>query len=178
MRTVIDSKMAEERTLLTGEILRFRFRDEAGSFAVAVIRTAAGSEEVVCGPMPGAEAGRQVELEGVFATHPDYGREFRISKCKTTAPESPSGLIRFLSAAVPGLGPKKAAAIVDHFGEKTMDILNRFPKKLKEVPGIGAKRAAEINRIWKESSAQRETLIFLQGLGTRGHPFLPLHLRL
>ena len=165
MRTVIDIKMAEETVKLTGEILRFRFRDEAGTFAVAVIRTASGSEEVVCGPMPGAEAGRQVELEGVYATHPDYGREFRISKCKTAAPESPSGLIRFLSAAVPGLGPKKAAAIVDHFGDKTMDVLNRFPKKLKEVPGIGAKRAAEINRIWKESAAQRDTLIFLQGLG-------------
>ena len=83
MRTVIDTKMAEETVKLTGEILRFRFRDEAGSFAVAVIRTASGSEEVVCGPMPGAEAGRQVELEGIYATHPDYGREFRISKCKT-----------------------------------------------------------------------------------------------
>lgn len=157
--------MAEEPTILKGEILRFRFKGDNGDFAVAVIRCADGTEEVVCGPMPGAEVGRQLELEGVFATHPDYGREFRISKCKTALPESPSGLIRFLSSAVPGLGPKNAAAIVEHFGKETMEILNRFPKKLKEVPGIGAKRAAEISRIWKESVQQRESLIFLQGLG-------------
>ena len=157
--------MSEDITILKGEILRFRFKGDNGEFAVAVVRCPDGTEEVVCGPMPGAEAGRQVELEGSFATHPDYGREFRITKCKTALPETTSGLIRFLSSAVPGLGPKNAAAIVDHFGKETMEILNRFPKKLKEVPGIGAKRAAEISRIWKESASQRESLIFLQGLG-------------
>ncbi|MBR2374292.1 MAG: ATP-dependent RecD-like DNA helicase, partial [Lentisphaeria bacterium] len=165
MPTVIeDRSMPDSPTILKGELLRFRYRDDSGNFSVAVIRTASG-EEVVCGPMPGAEPGRQVELEGVFATHQEYGREFRISKCKSSMPESPSGLIRFLSSAVPGLGPKHATAIVEHFGKETMDILNRFPRRLKEVPGIGSKRAADINRFWKESASQRESLIFLQGLG-------------
>ena len=157
--------MPEQPVTLKGEVLRFRFREESGEFAVAVIRSNDGTEEVVCGPMPGAEAGKIVELEGAFATHAEYGREFRITRCKTALPESRSGLIRFLSSSVPGLGPKNAAAIVEHFGKETMDILERFPRRVKEVPGIGAKRAAVIGKIWKESAAQRETMIFLQGLG-------------
>ncbi len=158
--------MADGTVVLTGEILRFRYRDDSGNFAVALVRTEGGSEEiVVCGALPGAEPGRKVELEGTYATHPDYGREFRVTKCKVALPESTSGLVRFLSSIVPGLGPKKAAAIVDHFGKETLEILNRFPRRLKEVPGVGAKRAADISRIWKESAAQRESLIFLQGLG-------------
>lgn len=151
--------------ILKGELLRFRFKGENGDFAVAVVLTEDHAEEVVCGPLPGAEPGRQVELEGVFATHPEYGREFRVSRCKVAPPESKAGLIRFLSSVVPGLGPKKAAAIVAYFGKETMEILNRFPRRLKEVPGIGAKRAADISRIWKESASQRDSLIFLQGLG-------------
>ena len=157
--------MSDEITTLSGEVLRFRFRDDKGEFAVAVIRTSDGDDTVVCGPMPGAEPGRKVELEGVFATHPEFGREFRIAKCKTALPESEPGLIRFLASSIPGLGPKKAAAIVDFFGKETMDVLNRFPRRLKEVPGISAKRASEIGKCWKESAAQRESLIFLQGLG-------------
>lgn len=157
--------MPEVPDTLKGEILRFRFREESGEFAVAVIRLPDGNEEVVCGPMPGAEAGKTVELEGTFATHAEYGREFRITRCKTALPESKTGLIRFLSSSVPGLGPKNAAAIVEHFGNETMDILERFPRRVKEVPGIGAKRAAVIGRIWKESAVRRDTMIFLQGLG-------------
>ena len=158
--------MSAEITTLKGEILRFRYRDDSGNFAVALVRTEGGSEEItVCGILSGAEPGRQVELEGSYATHPEYGREFRVTRCKTAPPESKSGLIRFLSSVVPGLGPKNAAAIVDHFGKETMEVLNRFPRRLKEVPGIGSKRASDISRIWKESASQRESLIFLQGLG-------------
>ena len=157
--------MPENTETLSGELLRFRYRNDEGGFSVAVVRTAGGDEITVCGPMPGAEAGRKVELEGTFAHHPEYGREFRVTRCRAALPESPQGLIRFLSSTVPGLGPKHAAAIAEHFGDETMDILNRFPRRLKEVPGIGAKRAAVISKVWKESSSQRESLIFLQGLG-------------
>ena len=55
--------MPEVPNTLKGEILRFRFREESGEFAVAVIRLPDGNEEVVCGPMPGAEAGKTVELD-------------------------------------------------------------------------------------------------------------------
>lgn len=157
--------MADEPTILKGEVLRFRFRGTSGDFAVAVVRTDDGSEEVVCGPMAGAEPGHRVQLEGAFATHKEFGREFRITRCQSSTPETSSGLIRFLSSSVPGLGPKHAAAIVEHFKEETMEVLNRFPRRLTEVPGIGSKRAADINRFWKGSASQRESLIFLQGLG-------------
>ena len=159
------SKMPENPEKLSGEVLRFRYRDDEKGFSVAVVKTCDGDEITVCGPMPGAEPGRKVELEGTFAHHPEYGREFRITRCRAALPESPQGLIRFLSSTVPGLGPKHAAAIAEHFGKETIDILNRFPRRLKEVPGIGAKRAAVISKVWKKSSAQRESLIFLQGLG-------------
>ena len=52
--------MPEKTETLSGELLRFRYRNDEGGFSVAVVRTADGDEITVCGPMPGAEAGRKV----------------------------------------------------------------------------------------------------------------------
>jgi exodeoxyribonuclease V alpha subunit len=64
-----------------------------------------------------------------------------------------------------GIGPVFARRLVAHFGDGLIDILDNHPRRLREVDGIGATRAARITKSWREGRAQRDALIFLQGLG-------------
>jgi len=64
-----------------------------------------------------------------------------------------------------GIGPVFARRLVAHFGDALIDILDNQPRRLREVDGIGATRAARITKSWREGRAQRDALIFLQGLG-------------
>ena len=41
-----------------------------------------------------------------------------------------------------GIGPVYARALVGAFGEAVFDLIEQQPKRLREVTGIGAKRAA------------------------------------
>ncbi len=67
-----------------------------------------------------------------------------------------------------GIGPTYARALVRAFGEAVFDLIEQEPGRLREVTGIGAKRAARIVAGWAEQKAIREIMLFLHahGVGT------------
>src|SRR5690606_5176270 len=69
-----------------------------------------------------------------------------------------SGLIR-------GVGPRLAHAIVSHFGEETLKIIDTEPARLREVVNIGAIRQAQIVEAWAEQKAVAALMVALQGFG-------------
>ena len=62
-----------------------------------------------------------------------------------------------------------AARIVEHFGMETMTVLESFPERLAEVPGIGAKKAEAIGQSYSEISDLRELMLFLEENGVSGN---------
>lgn len=150
---------------ISGEVKRILYASEESGFAVVSIRTPEGNRLRACGPLAGIETGQAVELSGYFEKHPEFGEEFKAESASIRLPQTPEGIKRFLASAVPGIGMKTAGVIVEHFGEKTLDILQNYPRRISEIPRIGKKKAEEIGRIWKESADRRESMIFLQGLG-------------
>jgi exodeoxyribonuclease V alpha subunit len=76
------------------------------------------------------------------------------------------GIRRYLgSGLIKGIGPRLAERIVEHFGLDTLDVIEREPKRLIEVPKLGPKRTALIADAWEEQKAIKEVMIFLQGVG-------------
>ncbi|HNT77688.1 MAG TPA: ATP-dependent RecD-like DNA helicase, partial [Anaerolineae bacterium] len=69
------------------------------------------------------------------------------------------------SGLVKGIGPVNAGRIVDYFGLKTLDVIEQDAHLLREVPGIGPKRAALIARAWEEQQQIKEIMLFLQSHG-------------
>ena len=67
-----------------------------------------------------------------------------------------------------GIGPVYARALVAAFRDAVFDLIEQEPKRLREVTGIGAKRAARIVAGWADQKAIREIMLFLhaQGVGT------------
>jgi exodeoxyribonuclease V alpha subunit len=162
--------MSEEQTLfaatLRGELTRIVYENPEGTYAVVRLLDADQVEQTVVGPVTGVGPGQYLELVGRWEKHQEFGRQFRAESYRAVLPSTADGIIRFLgSGAIPGVGPKTAKVIVDHFGAETLKILDKYPKRLREVPGIGRKKAGMIVDAWQESSARRDVFIYLQGLG-------------
>ena len=67
-----------------------------------------------------------------------------------------------------GIGPVYAKKLVRAFGEAVFDLIEQQPDRLREVTGIGPKRAARIVAGWAEQKVIREIMLFLHahGVGT------------
>jgi len=67
--------------------------------------------------------------------------------------------------AIRGIGPSTASLLWTHFKEKVFDVLDDEPQRLRELPGIGPKRASMIAESWQAQRSMRELLMFLADSG-------------
>ncbi|MCX6129678.1 MAG: AAA family ATPase [Proteobacteria bacterium] len=63
------------------------------------------------------------------------------------------------------MGEVTAKRIVDHFGLKTMEVLDNDPDRLLEIENIGTKKKKQIIQAWNDRKRHRDTEIFLTDLG-------------
>ncbi len=114
------------------------------------------------GQLPGAVAGELLKLEGVWATHPSYGEQFRIERAERSLPKEAKGIYDYLaSGAIKGVGAKTARLIVDAFGSETLDVIAQGPSRLEEVKGISPKKALEIYTQLLRQMGLRDLMEFL-----------------
>ena len=80
-----------------------------------------------------------------------HGLQFRASFLKASPPTTLEGIERYLgSGMIRGIGPVYAKRLVQGFGEAVFDLIEQQPERLREVTGIGPKRAAQIIAGWAE----------------------------
>ncbi len=122
-------------------------------------------QELTCivGSLPSLQPGETIRCEGEWKHHPQYGRQFEVQTFECKQPSDLIGIQKYLeSGMIKGIGRTYAERIVKQFGIETLEIIDNFPSRLGEVPGIGAKRIETIQTCWKEQKAIREVMIFLQ----------------
>ena len=160
---------------LTGVLERIIFFNEENHYTIAEFRPdssrAAKEEEdgnkvTIVGPLPGVECGETLHLTGEWTRHSQHGAQFKITAFKSELPSSVYGIRKYLgSGLVPGIGKVYANKIVDAFGTDTFRVLSEESGRLRNVPGIGKKRATSIKSAWDEKKTERELYIFLQTYG-------------
>lgn len=150
-----------------GTIERIVFSGGDGEFTVARLKVAGQAEPVtVVGSLLGLPVGANLRANGYYETNPRFGRQFRIVAYTELSPHTLDGIKRYLGAGlIKGIGPEFAARIVARFGDKTLEILDARPERIREVPGIGRSRAEAIKKAWATQRGQREVMVFLQGYG-------------
>ncbi len=154
------------RDKVRGEALRIVFASDDGEYTVLRLLEDGGREITLVGALGGVLEGQDVEAVGRWEKHKDHGLQFRVVSCRAILPHSETGVRRYLaSGVIPGIGPKLAERIVDRFGTETLDILENRSVRLREIPGLGMKRVGQIRQAWQKHRDQRDTFIFLQGLG-------------
>ncbi|MFD4719621.1 ATP-dependent RecD-like DNA helicase [Streptomyces sp. NPDC058423] len=153
---------------MTGVLERITYANEENGYTVARVDTGRGSADLltVVGSLLGAQPGESLRMEGRWGSHPQYGKQFTVENYTTVLPATVQGIRRYLgSGLIKGIGPRIAERIVDHFGADTLDVIEREPGRLVEVPGLGPKRTKLIGAAWEEQKAIKEVMVFLQGVG-------------
>ncbi|MBE3578092.1 MAG: ATP-dependent RecD-like DNA helicase [Limnochordales bacterium] len=155
--------------VLEGSVEHITFRDPATLFTVARLRPtqpALGEAVVFVGRFVAINPGDRLRLWGGWETHPQYGRQFHVEEYQVLAPETLKGIEAYLaSGRLQGVGPATARRLVKAFGLDTLRVLAEEPERVKEVEGIGTRRAEAIIRSFQAERALQQVMIFLQGHG-------------
>ncbi|MFD9907569.1 ATP-dependent RecD-like DNA helicase [Streptomyces sp. NPDC059063] len=159
---------APRMAVVEGVLERITYANEENGYTVARVDTGRGGGDLltVVGSLLGAQVGESLRMEGRWGSHPQYGKQFTVENYTTVLPATIQGIRRYLgSGLIKGIGPVMADRITTHFGVDTLDVIEREPKRLVEVPGLGPKRTKMIAAAWEEQKAIKEVMVFLQGVG-------------
>lgn len=150
---------------LQGIIERITFRSLETGYTVAKLQLdgSLGKQVTVVGKTVSLSQGEKISIEGEWTTHAQFGRQFKISSYQTVYPSTIDGIRKYLgSGLIKGIGPVNASRIVDCFGASTLKVIEKFPHRLREVEGLGAKRVDLIVQTWEEQREIHRVMLFLQ----------------
>ncbi len=143
------------------------FPSEDGRFSV--LNTTAERDErrvELVGDLGAVAPGETLQVRGRFERHAQYGERFQVEAFTPVTPRTREGIKRYLgSGLVDGIGPALAERLVHKFGDRTLEVITTQSSRLREVSGIGPKKAAAIAEAVRSRAAEAEALSYLQGLG-------------
>ncbi|MCI9273575.1 MAG: ATP-dependent RecD-like DNA helicase [Clostridiales bacterium] len=150
---------------LCGAVEQIIFRNEKNGYTV--LELSVGEELVTAvGSMPWVNEGESVRLLGGWKSHPNFGTQFQAEACERTLPASAEAILRYLSSrAVKGIGPSTAAKLVDAFGERTLEVMEKEPERLCSIKGITRARAMKIAEEFRNVFGIREVMVSLGAYG-------------
>ncbi|ODN70170.1 SF1B family DNA helicase RecD2 [Methylobrevis pamukkalensis] len=168
---------AEARARIDGTVDRVTFHNAENGFTVLKVRVAGQREPVsLVGHFPTIVAGEKLQAEGDWVTDRTHGLQFRAERVSTRPPTAREAIARYLgSGMVPGIGPAMAKRIVDKFGAKALEVIEKEPMRLLEVTGISRAGAQRIAQGWSEQQALRDLLTFLAERGVSTAHALRIH---
>lgn len=147
---------------LEGTVERVIYYNEENAYGICEFAMAKEMTTIV-GTLPYVGEGEHLSVFGRWVHNPKYGRQFRVERFEKQLPADVESILRYLaSGAVKGIGVKRAAKIVDEFGEDTFDVIENHPEWLAQIPGISRKKAEEISENFKAESGMRSTMLFFR----------------
>jgi exodeoxyribonuclease V alpha subunit len=160
----------QRHEVLAGLVERVTYHNQESGFCVLRLK-ARGHRDLVTtiGHVAMILAGEWVTASGDWTNDHTYGLQFRARFLKTSAPTSLDGIEKYLgSGMIRGIGPVFAKRMVKMFGKDVFDLIEAEPARLREVDGIGPKRADKITSAWADQKVIREIMVFLHshGVGT------------
>ena len=155
---------------LSGAIERVTFHNPETGFCVLRVKLRGPFDLVtVVGHALMIAAGEWLTAQGAWIQDLAHGMQFKAEVLECSAPPTLEGTEKYLgSGLIPGIGPVSAKRLVAAFGAEVLDIIEAQPERLREVSGIGPKRAERIAAGWADQKVIREIMVFLHahGVGT------------
>ncbi len=160
---------------LSGSVERVTYYNAENGYSVVRLRPAKRRNlpaldrdglVTIVGNLPELTPGEHVQLQGRWVRHPKHGTQFNVEKCQQVLPATTAGIRRYLgSGLIKGIGPRLAERIVAAFGAETLEVIEKHPERLRDVPDIGPKRTQKIAAAWQEQKQVKEIMLFLHGHG-------------
>jgi exodeoxyribonuclease V alpha subunit len=146
---------------------RVTFHNPDNGFCVLRVK-ARGQRDLVTvvGHAPTISAGEFVQATGTWINDRTHGPQFKASFLRAAPPTTVEGIEKYLgSGMIRGIGPIYARRLVQAFAEAVFDVIEAQPERLRDVAGIGPKRAERIITGWADQKIIREIMIFLHSHG-------------
>lgn len=106
-----------------------------------------------------------VECIGEWTTY-NGQPQFKAKSIIPQIPSSASAILSYLAAGrIKGISQELAGRLVDKFGIKTLEVIEKNPRLLSQVKGFGAKRIKAITDGVRDQIGFRSIYIFLHGFG-------------
>ncbi len=148
---------------ITGIIDHIIFHNEENGFTIFVVQTSRTHKVTIKSHSIGLHAGQQIVATGSWITHPKFGKQFEATHCTIALPTSRAGLQKYLaSGMIKGIGPVYAEKLISAFGDQVLEIIDKYPYRLREVAGIGEKRVDRIIAAWQDQKEISHIMVFLQ----------------
>ena len=120
--------MAQELEILQGTIQAVVYQNYDNGYSVLGLNTGEPQAVTVVGTIPLPVIGERLMVTGKWSTHSSYGKQFEAEFLERLMPQTVSQIQTYLSGRIiGGIGPKMAARIVAHFGEQTLEVMERDP---------------------------------------------------
>lgn len=149
-----------------GYISHIIFRNVENGYTVFELESSDGETETCVGNFPFINEGEYVCVHGEMVQHPIYMEQLKVASFEVREPEDKVAMLRYLSSgAIAGIRGGLAKRIVDKFGDKTFEIIEKEPERLAEVKGISEKKAMAISLQFEEKREMRNAMLFLQEYG-------------
>lgn len=107
----------------------------------------------------------KVDLAGHWKMDAKYGLQFEMESYLEIITPGRRGMVAYLSSGlIRGIGKTLAERIYDTFGDDTLKILDGHPERIQEVPGIGAKKCAQLQMSYLQTRGARKIITLLAPL--------------
>lgn len=117
----------------------------------------------VKGILPGVIAGEFAQFTGTWERHSKFGLQFNAATAERELPTNAFGIEKYLgSGFIKGIGPEMAKRLVTEFGDRTLEVIDKYPRLLLQVPGIGEGRAQMIQQGWIDQREISRVMVFLR----------------
>ena len=151
----------QEMEILQGTIAAVVYQNYDNGYAVLRLKCGDGQVVTVVGTIPLPAVGEGLMVTGKWTSHASYGRQFEAEFLERLLPQGSMAILSYLSGrTIKGIGPKTAARIVEKFGDRTLDIMEREPERLAEVSGITAAKAKAIGEEFRLRIGMRQLMEF------------------
>ena len=142
---------------LNGIIEKIVFANEENGYSVVKLKGKLKDEIQIVGHFSSLQLGETISCTGKWVFHPKYGKQFDVKSYSLTIPNDAASIQKYLEAGnIKGIGAVHAKRIVDHFGDKTLEIIDKTPSRLREIEGIGKKKVDSIKLYWGEQKDSRD----------------------
>ena len=145
-----------------GAVKSIIYRNNDNGYSVVEIDYL-GKSVICTGKFPIIGESEILELEGEYKLNTRYGEQFETTFVNIKKPTSKEAIQKYLaSGLISGVGEATSRNIVNMFGEKTLEIIDKEPLSLEQVKGISKRKALEIGAAYKDIKKMQEAVIFLQ----------------
>ena len=150
----------------TGTIDKVIYHDQESGYSVLSLVTESKKRVTTVGTFNHPYEGMTIEAEGQWVDHPKFGKQFKVSSWNSNAPASKEEIFQFLgSGAFRGMRKQIAHKIVNVFAEKSLEIIEKEPHRLLEIPGIGSATVDKITSSYRQNKHLTKVVMFLQRCG-------------